>query len=670
MALTQPLYDILDPSASCMRLVTIEPGSQCDEIECTLQTTSLHEHEPYEALSYVWGDINTKTPIKLNGCQFPVTTNLMSAIRHLRLDSRRRTMWIDAICINQLDLEERTSQVKQMRDIYSQAVMTVIWLGDEDLTSKMGFEFLREAPVLAEPIENLWDFWYAWDDRVPMQMQMHIQNAAFFSRVLADENLGLLFLSGFFDGILFRPWWTRVWVVQEVAVSKKLIMKCGNDEFSWDRFVEIVCMLNLESKSVTLPNSGSTWFNLFLTQLQGPIKNVVEMSLMKGLYQSGHRVRLPELIAWVKERNATDARDKIFALCGISDSFDDSQLQPAYSTSVKPLDVSCRLVEYSITKYKSLDLICMSQLLVDSDWPSWVPNWESYSKPEPDWENNLSFTCERYYSLLESFARALPKYKGSYSENRRHFSAFLASLDENVKYKLLREPYILEVSGTCVDTVVHLSKKKRYGTGRLSAQLRSWEKVIRKSFRNTKRIKDGDCISDIRIQCYRLEMESAGLKPPRAFIARRNKPQWAYTRREFNSAYIGGGTLVQAYLRTLILDGTSLAKNQIGNKNFKRFLALKVDPEMRAIVISTMSPGYPERRLMVSKKGYIGQVPFNSQAGDLICVLFGCSVPVIIRKVENHHILIGPAYVRGIMKGEAITQLRNGILHEEKFILR
>ncbi|KAH6662018.1 hypothetical protein B0J14DRAFT_496506 [Halenospora varia] len=82
-----------------------------------------------------------------------------------------------------------------------------------------------------------------------------------------------------------------------------------------------------------------------------------------------------------------------------------------------------------------------------------------------------------------------------------------------------------------------------------------------------------------------------------------------------------------------------------------------------------MTAGYPERRLMVSRKGYLGQVPFNSQAGDLICILFGCSVPVIIRKVKNHHILIGEAYVRGIMDGEAIIQLRTGILQEEKFIL-
>jgi hypothetical protein len=102
----------------------------------------------------VWGNQDAKTPIKLNGCLLEVTANLISAIRHLRLKSWRRTMWIDAICINQLDPEERTSQVNQMREIYSQAIMTVIWLCDGNLASKIGFEFLRATPILAEPVEN------------------------------------------------------------------------------------------------------------------------------------------------------------------------------------------------------------------------------------------------------------------------------------------------------------------------------------------------------------------------------------------------------------------------------------------------------------------------------------------------------------------------------------
>ncbi len=76
------------------------------------------------------------------------------------------------------------------------------------------------------------------------------------------------------------------------------------------------------------------------------------------------------------------------------------------------------------------------------------------------------------------------------------------------------------------------------------------------------------------------------------------------------------------------------------------------------------------RRLMASTKGYIGLVPPCFQVGDKICVLFGCSVPVILRKVGDHHIFIGESYVHGIMDGEAIKQMNDGDLSEEEFVLR
>jgi hypothetical protein len=375
-------------------------------------------------------------------------------------------MWIDAICINQLDPEERTSQVNQMREIYSQAIMTVIWLCDGNLASKIGFEFLRATPILAEPVENPRGLFSACNNR----RREHTQYATILCGILSDRKMGTFFLCALFTGILFRPWWARVWTLREVAVSKKLIMKCGNDEFSWGRFVEIVSMLVLGSDPSASPSPGMRWLESFLSGVEGPLQKVIELSMMRDMYRSGQRVRLPELVAWVKERNATDARDKISALCGLSDSFEDSLLQPDYSMTIKPVDTSCHLAEYAIIKYGTLDLICMSQFDVDRGWPSWIPKWESYSKAEPNSETIISYTRHRYNGLLESFMGVqFQDYARLDLENSRPFFAFLASSDENVKYKLLQEPYILEVMGTCVDIVVHLSKEKSYEERRKQA---------------------------------------------------------------------------------------------------------------------------------------------------------------------------------------------------------
>jgi hypothetical protein len=71
----------------------------------------------YEALSYVWGDATQTSPMTLNGASYPITKNLESAIRHLRRREGSRTLWVDAVGINQLDLDERSSQVLRMKDI-------------------------------------------------------------------------------------------------------------------------------------------------------------------------------------------------------------------------------------------------------------------------------------------------------------------------------------------------------------------------------------------------------------------------------------------------------------------------------------------------------------------------------------------------------------------------
>jgi len=195
------------------------------------------------------------------------------------------------LCINQLDPEERTSQVNQMREIYSQAIMTVIWLGDGNLVSKVGFEFLRATPVLAEPVENPRGLFSACNDR----RREHTQYTTILCGILSDQKMGTFFLCALFTGILFRPWWARVWTLREVAVSKKLIMKCGNDEFSWDRFVEIASMLVLGSDPSASPSPGMRWLESFLSGVEGPLQKVISGPMLSAS-MSIHPERKPSEI--------------------------------------------------------------------------------------------------------------------------------------------------------------------------------------------------------------------------------------------------------------------------------------------------------------------------------------------------------------------------------------
>ncbi|KAH8883497.1 heterokaryon incompatibility, partial [Thozetella sp. PMI_491] len=86
----------------------------------------------YEALSYVWGPPNFSESISCHGVACKVTPNLLAALRRLRYTNKDRTLWVDAICIRQSDIDERIQQVSRMGDIYSQASRVLVWLGDED----------------------------------------------------------------------------------------------------------------------------------------------------------------------------------------------------------------------------------------------------------------------------------------------------------------------------------------------------------------------------------------------------------------------------------------------------------------------------------------------------------------------------------------------------------
>lgn len=115
-----------------IRVVRLHPATNWDDqIECSLMTLSLSDPErpQYQALSYVWGDARMTLPIKVNGLHFEGTKNFVDALRALRFRGQQRIMWIDAICINQQDTQERNQQVKKMAEIYRNSSATVAWLG-------------------------------------------------------------------------------------------------------------------------------------------------------------------------------------------------------------------------------------------------------------------------------------------------------------------------------------------------------------------------------------------------------------------------------------------------------------------------------------------------------------------------------------------------------------
>lgn len=131
------LYESLDPARQQFRLLHLLPANKrekskpwysAERIRCRMTLESMAHHPEYEALSYEWGQEAPIVTITINNQKFLVRQNLAFALAALRRHNTR-VLWVDALCINQNDIDERNSQVRQMADIYREAQCVVVWLG-------------------------------------------------------------------------------------------------------------------------------------------------------------------------------------------------------------------------------------------------------------------------------------------------------------------------------------------------------------------------------------------------------------------------------------------------------------------------------------------------------------------------------------------------------------
>jgi hypothetical protein len=227
-------YRSLDPSQQEIRLVQTTPLSgHTAPIRLNLVYTSLLNRPHYYALSYTWGaphaglppewdDENATRLIYVNDHEFHVRWNLEAVLRILcerRKEPPHHLTWIDAICINQQDLKERSYQVRLMISIYESSGGTMVWLGPATRDSDLAFRAIS-------------DFHSSWQKRsaeFKKTYRVKEEQKAYYS-LFVDEELKLedsedrlLAVANLF----LRSWWRRAWIVQEVVASPGTVFYCG-----------------------------------------------------------------------------------------------------------------------------------------------------------------------------------------------------------------------------------------------------------------------------------------------------------------------------------------------------------------------------------------------------------------------------------------------------------
>lgn len=323
-------YDRLDQARNQIRLFKLDPCRTGDKITGSFLYAYIEECPSYTALSYAWGDDVAAGTIRV-GRNDNLDTDLGVAdnlLRFLRVQSRMITkpkfFWIDAICINQEDLSERNHQVGLMKLIYTNASDVYVWLGGEADDSKIAMSFLsRGGPKPLRPRGS--GFFPVWTPRE--------------ARALVE--------------LCERPYWRRMWIIQEVIHAENIRVWCGDQSADWLAFDKLYGSLK------TLDDMG------WATHHRHAIA-VLQSSALTMVWQRAHW-RHPEtpvptlqtLVEVFQEWKCSDLRDKVYALVGIAATR--TAVVPDYSRSARQVYLDVIDGDDVVDKPKFCNLL--SQLL-------------------------------------------------------------------------------------------------------------------------------------------------------------------------------------------------------------------------------------------------------------------------------------------------------------------
>ncbi|KAH7400339.1 heterokaryon incompatibility protein-domain-containing protein [Cadophora sp. MPI-SDFR-AT-0126] len=298
-------YEPLDLSASrpSIRLAILQPGPRNASIRVKLGRAAFAERPKYEALSYTWGRADDLRAIELNGTRVEVRKNLALALVHLRHTSEERVLWIDAICINQADLEERNRQVELMAYIYARAKRVLVWLG-----------IIPHSPLY--------------------QSQMGSGTASDLETL---------------DALCRQSYWRRIWIVQEIGAAADL-------ELHWGLNSSMDQESNWQSKS-------GLWTDFFGTMVDDETTNLAVKLARQREGRHGDSFLLANLMEVCKDSLCEEPRDKVYGFVGIAHDCQDGSFPVDYSKSLFEVYEDVIRFQYRSTALNTKTVVHFSQLV-------------------------------------------------------------------------------------------------------------------------------------------------------------------------------------------------------------------------------------------------------------------------------------------------------------------
>ncbi|RSM15844.1 hypothetical protein CDV31_004786 [Fusarium ambrosium] len=395
------LYDPLSRDDSGIRLVRFhETSGSVLDLSLELRHASMSETS-YSALSYVWGDVSDTVEISVNGSSLKIGRNLHAGLEQLRENGVRDWLWIDSICIQQSDLDEKNYQVGLMRDIFSNADRVYSWLGPSANKSDMAMDFLSRIGPIAMKFEGL--NIQVRDEKVIAYLKNPtsykdstgvggdvLEYARFIHDILREPDLrGKTHthrgLAAGIQSLMERDYWHRIWIFQEVALAREVVIVCGAKTMPLDIHEAALKVIHHchsryrfqgpEMRDFGKGLRGNFSYNL-ATQTRTWKLCGDEIHLDSLLY---HHMAPPDRPFY----SATDPRDIVFGLLGVTTDNDRLGIQVDYEASMAEVFTATTraFIENNGRYWGSYKLdSCVPKEPGVDELPSWVPDWREMGK--------------------------------------------------------------------------------------------------------------------------------------------------------------------------------------------------------------------------------------------------------------------------------------------------
>ncbi|KAL4888376.1 heterokaryon incompatibility protein-domain-containing protein [Aspergillus ambiguus] len=641
--LIHPVYNEceIDKTKDEIRLLKVYPGAGNEVIQCELLKASLGADPIYSALSYVWGAQTKKERILVNGRNISVTTNLYQALRRIRARSRDTPtiIWADAICINQSQPVERNHQVGLMGKIYSNCQEVLVWLGEMPSAN-----FDERCCVFSGDDS---DFDEKWDDYLACfefdstgernlgtvsHCSCHkstidtARQCAWFFRLLAEgryfsELPPICFRQGkrsaypnvFNSGMKWlssNPWFRRLWIIQEAALAPSVTVLFDSVSLPHDLLTRAKEALN--TQHLPAPDVGSPASHLinpaWFLNFFSPIQS------LRDSRSAGKRISLLKLCLDFNEARATEDLDRIFGLLGlVSEWYGAEPMAPDYNNSAERV-YSQVSGQYIATTNSLLPLAFSSSRGKYPDLPSWAVDWTVSGPQSPS-------TRTAWHDILPLFNAC-------------------GSLPRKVSVQQHTHLSTLGVEVDCISDVGHtndagLVKKATY---------QNWRNLVLPL-----------------ISLYKLYPSGCHWKDAWWRTLCTDCCWTDHSALRASSQNIDG----LARLITTQVLGSLPSDDSILGPRPSDSNPTRDDANM----LTTCSIFHNNRKLFITRKGYIGLGNENSMTGDKVFVLPGLQIPLLLRREDNigskegfssHdgvYRVVGECYVHGIMDGEAAKNM-------------